>query len=171
MLPSMTFQTIGHGPNVFYVCLWESCSNVCAMVCGVKSQPPRSFFRGHHFDFGDRVPYWTWSLLTRLGWLPREPRDPPPSTSWALELCPASHMNGGIQLRCSCCRGKRFTDWAVFSSDRPNFFVQHQYNHLFLSSISQHPLFCVVALAWLGLLQLLWVPLWRISLISATWPS
>lgn len=114
-----------HGPNLFYVCLWKSCSNVCAMVCVVKSQPPRSFFQGHHFDFGGRVPYWTWSKLTRLGWLAREPRDPPPSTSRALELCPTSHMNGAIQLRSSCFRGKRCTDWAIFSFDGPDFFVQH----------------------------------------------
>lgn len=27
-----------HGPNLFYVCLWESCSHVCVLACGVKSQ-------------------------------------------------------------------------------------------------------------------------------------
>ena len=57
-----------HGPNLFYVCLWEGCANVCAIVCGVKSQLPRSLFQVHHFDFGDRVPYWPWSLLTKLDW-------------------------------------------------------------------------------------------------------
>lgn len=161
MLSPMNFQTIGHYMVlIYFMCV---CERVVHMrVCWYVELKVN--FQGHDFDFGDRVPYWTWSLMTRLSWLAREPRDPPPSTSQVLELCPTSHIHGGIQLRSSCFRGKHFTDWAIVSSDGSDFFVQHQYNHLFLLSTSQRLLFYVVTLAWLGLPLLLWIlfegPLW-----------